>query len=261
MNKRYEFSYLTKQVLTILVYCIFFGFLIWNIVQAKDNSARIFNLLILILCGLPAVLYDFLRYNYDSATKKTVFECNPKAALKQIETVEKFDVLKMFQTSCMMLKMLCLMDLREFDELKKYVVDVEAKDTKDYDVTILSRYSEMIANGELGIKGKMNDAYKRMISLRDMKDKKGRRRKGAYFFNWDVVSGQHKYYSGEKDKAYRFVKDVKEDNMNKRESMHYFILRALCARNVKQEEYELFKERALKAAGKNEVMLDYIEHM
>lgn len=259
MNRRYEFSYRTKQVLTIAVYLIFFVFIIKNIITAKDNSGRLFNILILILCGVPALLYEFLRYNYDTATRKTVFDGDPMGALKQIATVEKFDILKMFKTSCVMLKTLCLIDTRNFEELKKHIKGISEKDKEDFDVSILSCYGEMIANGEMGIKGKMNDAFKRMKGYRDLKDKKGRRNKGAFFFNWNVVNGEHEFYEKDYEGAWHYLSVVSEETMNKREAMHYFIKRFLTAKQLKKtDEYNTFKERAIKAAGKNQVMIDYI---
>ncbi len=260
MNKRYQFSYRFKQVLTLAIYITFFMFIVRNIISATDNSSRLFNILILILCGLPALLYEYLRYTYDAATKKTIFDGQADKALLDIEKIEKYDLLKMFKTSCVMLRMLCLRDLRKFQELKEYINEIDKQELNDYDVAILSRYSEMIVNGEMKAKGKLKNAYKKMIDLRDMKNKKGQRRKGAYFFNWNVVNGEYKLYEEDYSGAWHYLKDVSEENMNKRESMHYFINRAICSKQMnKQEDYKTYKERAIKAAGDNQEMKAYIE--
>ena len=260
MNSRYQFSYLTKQVITFAVYVIFLVFILKNIINAPDNSTRVFNIIVLLLLGIPAIFYEFLRYNFDSATKKTIFEGRPSEALNQIFLVEKYDILKMFKTSCMMLRMLCLIDTRKFSELKEYVNSVKKEDLNDYDVAILSSYAEMIANGEENARGRMNSAFKEMVTTRDIKDKKGRRSKGAYFFNWNVVYGEHKLYENDYEGSWKYLKQVNESTMNKREAMHYFAKRALVCKQLKMiDDYKTFKERALKAAGQNTEMKNYIE--
>lgn len=262
MKSRYQFSYLTKQVLTLAVYVVFLVFIIKNIISASDSGTRFFNILILILFGVPAILYEFLRYNFDSATKKTIFEGRPLEALDQIKLVEKYDFLKTFRTSCEMLRMLCLIDTRKFDELKAYIKSVRDKGIEDYDVEILSHYADMVLNGEEGNKSKMISAFENMVSTRDIKDKKGRRRKGAFFFNWNVVNGEKQLYSKEYKGAWHYLKVVNEETMNKREAMHYFIDRAKTTKALKMDnEYKTYKERAIKAAGKNQIMIEYINNI
>lgn len=259
MKSRYQFSYLTKQLLTLVIYVVFLIFIIKNIVNANDNSARLFNFLVLILFGIPAILYEFLRYSFDSATKKTIFEGRPLDALKQIETVEKFDLFKTFRSSCEMLRMLCYIDTRKIDELKSYIKKIRDKGIEDYDVEILSNYADMVVNGEEGHRSKMIEAFTSTIKTRDIKDKKGRRRKGAFFFNWNVVYGEKELYDNNYKGAWHYYKLVNEETMNKREAMHYFIGRAKTTKALnKSEEYNLYKERAIKAAGKNQIMIDYI---
>lgn len=262
MKLKNQFTYYSRIVFTVIVYLIFFGFVITNIINAKDNSTRIFNILILLFFGTFSTLFEFLRINYDAATKRLIVDDKPQEALDLIRRVKKYDLFKTFKTSTQMLEMLSLMDLRRFDELKKYVDELEKSGNTDYDVEILMRYCQMIAYGETNNKGKSNDAYKKLINVRDMVDKKGRRRKGAYFFNWGVVNGQHKNYEGDYQGAYKYLKDVEEANMNKREVVWYLLAKLVACKNTKDTKtYNEIKERLSKLVINNEEMKTYIETM
>lgn len=262
MKQKSQFSYYTRIVVTVIIYIVFFYFVINNIIKAKDTNERIFNLIILVFFGGVALLYEGLRTSFDAATKRLIVDDKPEETLKLIKKTRKFDLFKTFDTSFQMLEMLSLMDLRRFDELKTYVDKLDKAGNKDYDVEILMRYSQMVAYGETNNKGKSNEAYKKLINTRDMVDKKGRRRKGAYFFNWSVVNGQHKNYEGDYQSSYKYLKDIDEANMNKREVVWYLLAKLVASKNIKETNtYNETKERLLKLVTNNTEMKNYIESM
>ena len=258
MKSRYEVSYYFRIVLNILIYIIFFTYVIYSIIHAKDTGAIIFNILIGILVGGYAGLYEYLRINYDAATKRLVADGNPIQAQKYLKRVEKADFFKTYKTSTQMMNMLTLLDLREFDQLDEYIKKLEDNGIENYDVEIVTRYCQMLSYGEKGNKGKSNTAFKKLISLRDQKDSKGRRKKGAFYFNWEVVNGQHKNYDGDYKSAYNFLKDINEANMNIRELMHYLLAKLTAMKNINIDGYDEIKTRLLKACKNNQKMLDYI---
>ena len=155
------------------------------------------------------------------------------------------------------MRMLALIDLREFDAFKTYIRDLESK---EYDVEIVKKYCEMIAEGESGRRGKSNEAFKELIRIRDIRDKKGRRNKGAFYFNWEVVNGQHKNYEGDYEGALRYLKDVDQSNMNLRELMHYLLAELKAAKHCGETGiYDSDKQRLIKICQNNPVMKDYCQ--
>ena len=257
MRKRYQISYYLRIVLIVLIYIIFYIYIINSILKANSTGVVVFNILIGIFIGGIGLLFEYLRICYDAATKRLVMDGKPDEALRLLDKVEKYDFMKTFKTSCQMMKMLAMIDLRQFKEFKEYIKGIN---TDDYDVEIVKKYCEMMAEGELGNKGKSNEAFKQLISIRDQKTNKGKRYKGAYYFNWEVVNGQHKNYDREYDSAYRYLLDVDETNMNMREVMQYLLAKVVAAKNSGHKDvYEESKQRLLKACKDNKVMRDYGE--
>ena len=257
MKSSYKISYYLRIVLMIAVYVIFFAYIIYSIIHAQSTSAIFFNLLIALFFGGIGTLAEYLRICYDAATKRLIAEGKPEETLKLLDRVEKADVFKTYASSCQMMRMLAMIDLRQFKEVLAYMKTIESD---EYDVQIVMKHSEMVAQGELGNKGKSNEAFKQLVNIRDMKTKKGKRYKGAYFFNWEVVNGQHKNYDRDYDAAYRYLADVDEHSMNNREVMHYLLAKTIAARNTNHSDvYETSKARLLKACKENSVMKDYSE--
>lgn len=259
MKSRYKISYYLRIVLMVAVYIIFFGYIIYSIIKAKNASAVWFNIIIGFIFGGTGVLYEYLRICYDAATKRLIADGKPEETLKLLDRVERADFFKTYKSSCQMMRMLAMIDLREFREVLEYIKTI---DTDEYDVEIVKKHSQMVAQGELGNKGKSNEAFKQLIDIRDMKNKKGRRFKGAFFFNWEVVNGQHKNYDKDYDAAYRYLSDINESSMNNREVMHYLLAKVVASRNTNhQEVYEDSKARLLKSCKENKVMRDYCEKL
>ena len=261
VKSKYQFSYYTRIVVVLIIYVIFFVFIINNIIHAENNGAIFFNIL-MALIGLMATLYEFLRINYDAATKRLIQDDKPEEAIRLANRVDKFDLLKSYKTSTKMLKILALMDLRRFDELLNYSNEIMNEDEKDYDLNLINAYGRMVAYGENNQKGKSNEEFKKLINIRDTKDKKGRRFKGSYYLNWEVVNGQHKNYDGDYTSAFNFLKDINEEKMNKREVVSYLCAKLLASKQVnKKDVYDETKQRLLKLVTNNQALLDYINQM
>ena len=260
MRKRYRFSFYMRIILTVVVYIIFFGYIVYSCINAADVSSIIFNLLIAIFIGLVGLQFEGLRICYDFATKRLIVDDRANDALKILAFIDKYDFFKTFKTSNQMMRILVYVDLRRFDDLKKYIDELEKEGINEYDVLITAHYGNMIAYGETGLSGKSNEAFKKLINARDMHNKKGKRYKGSYYFNWEVINGQHKNYEGDYEGAYRYLKDINEDNMNKREAVQYLLAKLVCAKHLKEEAvYNNIKERLNKLVINNQAMKDYIE--
>lgn len=260
MRKRYQFSFYMRIVITIIVYIIFFGYIIYSCINATTSSSIVFNILIGVFIGLLGLQFEGLRICYDVATKRLIVDDKPDACLKILDFINKYDFFKTFKISTQMMRILAYVDLRKFDELKSYINDLQKNEIKEYDLLITSHYGNMIAYGETHQAGKSNEAFKKLTSTRDMHTKKGNRYKGAYYFNWEVINGQHKNYEGDFEGAYHYLKDINEDNMNKREAVQYLLAKLIAAKNVKEETvYNATKERLNKLVVNNETMKDYIK--
>ena len=260
MRKRYQLSFYMRIVLTVIVYIIFFGYIIYSCINATTSSSLVFNILIGVFIGLIGLQFEGLRICYDFATKKLIVDDKADDCVKILDFINKFDIFKIFKTSTQMMRILAYVDLRKFDELKSFISELQKEDIKEYDLLITTHYGNMIAYGETGATGKSNEAFKKLTSTRDIHTKKGARYKGAYYFNWEVINGQHKNYDGDYEGAYHYLKDINEDNMNKREAVQYLLAKLIAAKNVKEEAvYNTTKERLHKLVVNNEVMKDYIE--
>lgn len=259
MKSTYQLSYYMRILLTVVVYILFYAYIIYSCINANNIVSIILFILIGLIFGGIGTLFELLRIWYDKATKKIIFEGKPEETLRLLDRIDRFDILKSFRTSTQMMRMLAMIDLRRFKELLEYSKNLE---NSDYDVEIVRKYCEMMAHGEMGNKGKSNEAFKQLTGIRDQKDKKGRRYKGAYYFNWEVVNGQHKNYDRDYDAAYRYLKDVDEAKMNNRELMHYLSARVLAARNTGHlDEYKQLKERLIRSCKDNTAMKDYSESL
>ena len=262
MKSKYQFNYYTRIVINVLIYIIFFYFIINNIITAKDNNTRLFNIIILVFFGLVALIYEILRTSYDVATKRLIFDDKPEDTLKILDKISKFDFVKEFKTSIQMMRMLALIDLRRFDELKEFINQLNEKEIKDYDVKLISEYALMIADGETDKKGSSNEAYKRLIALKDQTTKTGRKRKGSYYLNWSVVDGLHKNYEGDYKSAYQFLKDIDETNLNRREVVQYLLAKLLASKKINETKvYEETKDRLNKLVTNNQATLNYINEI
>ena len=259
MKSKYQFSYYTRIIIIILIYLIYFGFVIRNMIIAKDSGTILFNGIFLIL-GLISCLHESTRIIYDAATKRLIVDDKPQETLKLLDTISKIDFFKTFKTSSQMMKLLALIDLRRFEDVKQYVSDLEKQEVKDYDVDLVCKYASMIAEGETNNRGKSNTAFKKLINLRDLKTDKGKRRKGSLYFDWVVVNGQHKNYEGDYESAYNHLNNVDESRMNKRELVQYLLAKMFACKNTKRDYTEI-KNRLLKAVVNNQEMKSYIESM
>ena len=260
MKSKYQISYYMRILIAIIVYVVFFGYIIYSIINAKDTGSVIFNILMGLIFGGLGGLYEYLRLSYDAATKNLIFDVKPDKTLEKLNTIEKMDIFKTFKTSTQMMKVLAYTDLRQFDEVINYVKSIEQQGNDNYDVAITSQYGMMMAYGETGSKGKSNEAFKKLVSIRDQKDSKGRMHKGALFFNWEVVNGQHKNYDGDYQGAFHYLKDVDESKMNKRELMQYLLAKLVAAKNIKIKDVcDNCKERLEKIVVNNKNMKDYID--
>lgn len=257
MKSQYKISYYLRIVLTIAAYIIFYYYIINSCIHAESKSQLYFNIIIGVIFGGFAILAEYLRMSYDAATKNLIIDGKPDKALEKIARVEKADIFKTYKTSCQMMRMLALVDLRRFPELLSYIDSIE---TKEYDVELIRRYTQMLAYGEQDQRGKSNEAFKKLVSVRDYRNDKGKRFKGAYFLNWEVVNGQHKNYEGDYDGAMRYLNDIDEKNMNLRELVQYLLAKLKAAKKLgNQEVYDNCKERLLKSTQNNQTMKDYIE--
>ena len=260
MNTRKEIGYYLKNVITVAIYIAFFYFVVMNILKAENASIVVFNVLIGVFVGGFAVLYEIMRFFYDAATKALIVDCDPDKCLALLNRVKKIDFIKSFTTSIRMMKMLCYVDKRDYESLEALLKEVDAEEKKDYDVEIVSAHSKMVMYGEASMKGKMNEAFKYYEKLRDMKNNRGKRYKGAYFFNNDLVLADHKMYEKDPKGALNYLKDITSDNMNKREAMHFHLSKTRVYKSFHMD-YQEEKELALKVTGKNAVMREYIESL
>ncbi len=260
MNKRNEFGYYMRIVVTAAIYIAFFYFVIRNIIRADNTSERVFNILVGIFIGGFALLYEVMKGLYDAATKALIVDGDPKKCLSLLDKVETIDIIRSFKTSIRMMRMLAKVDERDYEGLDEILKEVGKDEKKDYDVEIVAMHSRMVRYGEENMKGKMNDAFKGYQKLRDMTNKRGKRHKGAYFYNWDLAEADHKMYEKDYRGALGHLKDITSDNMNKREAMHFHLTKARVYKALHMDkEYKEEKELALKVTGNNTVMKEYIE--
>lgn len=259
MKTKYQLSYYLRIAITVVAYIIFFGYIIYSIINVTTTQSKIFNIIIGIFVGGTGLIFEVGRIIYDLATKKLIFDIKPNEVLTLLDKVNKVDIFKRYDTSSQMMRMLAMIDLRDYENLKTYINELEKEEITNYDVAITAKYSLMMAYGETGNKGKSNEAFKQLVSLRDEKVK-GKRHKGAFFFNWEVVNGQHKNYDHEYESALRYLSDVNESNMNKREVMHYLLAKLVAAKNTNSTEiYNNCKNRLYKILkDNNKIMSDYV---
>lgn len=260
MNKRFQISYYLKLVLNVIIYVVFFAYIIYSAVTAQEGQLKALYIAIGVFFGGGALLYEYLRFHFDEATRQLVFMGNPRKALVLAARVKKADVLKTFDTSLDIMHMLAYVDLRDYDALEKYIAALPYEKLRNYDVAIVARHSQMVLYGERGDTEKLESAYKTLSGLRSRTGKKGRPMKGAYFYNWDVTAAMYQYYRGSGMEAWNRIQKADTQNLNKRELMHCYLTCARAALKVGRKKDGLeYAERAKKAAGKNEVMLSYID--
>lgn len=259
MKPTYQITYYLKILLTLIIYVTFYIYVVYSFIHAQSIGVKLLYILVGIALGGICSLFELLRIWYDSATKKLIFEGKPEEAVKLLDRIGRFDVFKAFTTSEQMMRMLAMIDMRQFKELLSYV---KALETDNYDVQLVRKYTEMVAQGELGNKGKSNEAFKQLVQVRDLKNNRGKKHKGASYLNWEVVNGQHKNYDRDYSAAYKYLKDIDESGMNNRELMHYLAARTIAARNTAHvEDYDASKTRMIKASRNNQYMKDYGESL
>lgn len=264
MKKSMQFSYYGKIVLNVVVYFLFFIYIIGFIIVGQiDNKVPwvIFCLVGFFIAGL----YEILKYMFDKATKSLVFDGKPELADKLVNKVDKIDLLKTFRSSTAMMRILIDIDLRDFNKLKKDIEQMDKEKDKvknDYDVILLKEYGNFIYECEKGNNSsKLKDAYRLLLKVRDIKTKKGKTRKGVYFFNWDFVEATYKFYDKNFQQAYNLLDQVNIDRMNNRELMHYYIIGGISAKRLgKEADAKEGFDLATEYAGNNKIMIDFINN-
>ena len=116
MNKRFQLSYYLRIALNVVVYTIFFAYIIYSAATAGDGGGRLAYVAVGVFFGGGALLYEYLRFCFDEATRQLVFAGNPKKALALARRVKKADLLKTFDTSLDIMRMLAYVDLRAYEE-------------------------------------------------------------------------------------------------------------------------------------------------
>lgn len=258
-----QFSYYAKIIINILAYVLFFAYLIYFMLYGQIKN-KVPWMIICVVFGLLALLYEIIKTCYDAATKRLVFDGLPDKTLNLLKPVEKLDIFKNFRTSVYMMRQLAHIDLRQFDELKKDIEFVESNEkvSKEYDVALITAYSKMIYYGEKKDLGKIKTAYHLLLKIRDTKTEKGKTRKSVYFLNWNVVDGMYQAYTNNYSGAYNALRTTDTTNMNRREAMHYRLFYGIAAKNcnyidIAKQQFDL----AIKDAAKNQIMIDYINEM
>ena len=262
MKKRYQISYQLRVLLNVAIYIVFFAYIVYSAVTAADTGTRLIYIVVGVFFGGGALLYEYLRFNFDQATKNLVFMGDPKKALAQAERVKKADILKTFDSSLDIMRMLAYVDLRDYDRLGAYIEGLTYEKLRNYDVVLVARHSQMTMYGELGNEEKMETAHKQLMGLRGRTSSKGKHMKGAYFYNWDVVAAAYSFYRGSGMEAWNRIAKADVRNMNKRELMHCYALQARIAAKIgRTGDMEEYRERAKKAAGKNEAMISFLNEL
>lgn len=261
MKQKRRIPYPIKVAINCIIYALFFAYMIQQIVTETDTSVRIFVIFLMVVFGGFAVLYEYMRYNFDVATQNLIFWGNPEKALTMAARVTKLDILKTFSTSIDIMHMLAYVDLRRFDDLKKYIAGLTDEKRKVYDVLIVLRYAQMVMYGETGDMEKMDNAYRQLNGLRDRKVK-GKKMKGSYFFNWDLMAGLRRFYQGANMEALNKLKEVSTENMNHREKLQLHMTQArICAKVGRLGELKVRIAELEKVVGKNEVAIKMLEEM
>lgn len=261
MKKKRRIPYPIKVAFNCIIYAIFFAYMIQQIITTEDPSLRLFVIFLTVVFGGSAVLYEYLRYNFDVATQNLIFWGDPEKALTMVDRVSKLDILKTFSTSIDIMHMLAYVDLRRFDDLKKYIAGLTDEKRQVYDVLIVLRYAQMVMYGETGETEKMENAYRQLNAMRDRKVK-GKRMKGSLFFNWDLMAGLRRFYQGSSMEALTKLKEVDTENMNFRERMQLYMTQArICAKVGRLGELKNHIEELDKVVGKNPVAGKMLEEM
>ena len=260
MNKRFQLSYYLRIALNVVVYTIFFAYIIYSAATAGDGGGRLAYVAVGVFFGGGALLYEYLRFCFDEATRQLVFAGNPKKALALARRVKKADLLKTFDTSLDIMRMLAYVDLRAYEELEAYIASLPYEKLHNYDVAIVARHSQMILYGERKDMEKLENAYKTLSGLRSRTGRKGRPMKGAYFYNWDVTAAMYQYYRGNGIEAWNRIGKAETQNLNRRERMHCDLTYARAAFKVGRTKEGLeYAAKARAEAGKNETMQAYID--
>ena len=173
MNKRFQLSYYLRIALNAVVYTIFFAYIIYSAATAGDGGGRLAYVAVGVFFGGGALLYEYLRFCFDEATRQLVFAGNPKKALALSRRVKKADLLKTFDTSLDIMRMLAYVDLRAYEELEAYIASLPYEKLHNYDVAIVARHSQMILYGERKDMEKLENAYKTLSGLEGTSDEGG----------------------------------------------------------------------------------------
>ena len=261
MKKKRRIPYPIKVILNCIIYALFFAYMIYQIAITDDTYLRLFVIALTVIIGGSAVLYEYIRFQFDIATQNLIFWGNPEKSLKLADRVVKFDIMKTFSTSIDIMRMLAYVDLCRYEDLGKYISSLSSEKRQVYDVLIVLRYGQMILYGETGETEKMENAYRQMYNLRDRKVK-GKQMKGAYYFNWDLMSGLNRFYQGNNMDALNKLRGINEENMNCRERQQLYMTRArICAKVGRTGELKEHIASMEKVVGKNEAVKKQLEEM
>ncbi len=230
-KKWYDVSQPIRDIVTVVVYLIFFIYLFDLIIKEQTIAVQITFIMMGAGIGGIALLYEFLNRRLKKAVLVLTLQCDPKKGLEIIKPLAKYDILKSFRSADLVFHLLAWRDLGEFDNITSLDSPEGLKlFSKSYDLLLIYRHSLFVAYGELGDQNKCREFYKAAFAMKDKKYKLGvLTKKIAAVFSWEEMTALYKLYGHSYKESKKMFQQISIHNMNNREKQHYYLLGARIA--------------------------------
>ena len=206
-----------------IILVIFVGYGIYVVFQQTDLWAALG--LAALLLGFVAfyVLNEVLNLLYLKAIYQLTTVCDPQAALSDITTLKKFDLLRGYPLAHLAFQALVAEDVGDADKLLSLFDDNAKLPTSSHDVILIKAYSIYRA---YVLKGNKTQTKKAYAELSKLKNQKVKGKSFSPLYAWFDIDAEFALISGDVKEAASILSKADVRALNPRELAHHHYLLA-----------------------------------
>lgn len=168
------------------------------------------------------ILKEILNFQFKKAVYLLTIKCDPKSGLNQVQIVERFDLFKSFDSTCLTFRILVHLDLRDCETLEAFLKNLPSDQIKD--IELVNAYALFKISVFKQNKTQMKKAFTNLNALKDIKQNN----KAVFspLFIWEDIEAEYEFRMNDFKKANSLLNKANLSVMNPRELAQHALLQA-----------------------------------
>jgi hypothetical protein len=222
-----------------MMFVFFIVFLIFTIQFIIDQETLLNIILSIIFFSFLSfifVLSEILRFFYRKATKALIMYLDNDQAIRSIQLVKKFDILKGYRNSILVFYTLIYLDQGNYESLEDHIETPIFQTSSSLKlVYIYNKFYIAIQ------KNNMKEATELFHQISSAYSKKNKRRKAPKtVYSLNHIAADYYLFKGNLTKAEQNLKTVDENYLNPREKSYFYVSFAKFYRQKNNQQKEQF---------------------